>query len=148
MSSKKSKKEQRRSQTTLEYIIIVAVVAIAAILASVAYMKSTSGSTIGSSTEMIGVGVNTSSNAITVAFSKALPSSAGTFTLNGKSLTGTPTPNYVDNYPEYTFSSNAITSGTSVTSFGYDVGTSAISVLPATPNMTVQSIVGNVVQPS
>lgn len=45
-----------RAQTTLEYIIIIAMVAMAAIIASVIYMKSTGGNTVGSNINILAVG--------------------------------------------------------------------------------------------
>ena len=150
MNTRKNRKAPRRAQTTLEYIIIVAVVAIAAIIAAALYMKSTSGSTVGTSTQILAMGQDTSTNTIVMAFSKVLPSvSSGTtvtvtaggttYTLNSSAVAYATS---VDNYPEYTATlSNDIVSD-AVDSF--QIGTT--SILPAS-NITVQSVSGNVVQP-
>ena len=149
MNTRKNRKAPRRAQTTLEYIIIVAVVAIAAIIAAALYMKSTSGSTVGTSTQILAMGQDTSTNTIVMAFSKVLPSvSSGTtvtVTAGGTTYTLNSAVAYatsVDNYPEYTATlSNDIVSD-AVDSF--QIGTT--SILPAS-NITVQSVSGNVVQP-
>lgn len=145
MNIKKNRKMTRRTQTTLEYIIIVAVVAIAAIIAAVVYMKSTSGSSVGSSTQILAVGVN--GNNQVIALSKALPSGVSV-DLNGNTMGTDSALTYVDNYPEYSFTpgANAIGAGTVITSLTYNSGSGTISVLPAT-NVTVQTVTANVVQP-
>lgn len=122
MNTRKNRKAPRRAQTTLEYIIIVAVVAIAAIIAAALYMKSTSGSTVGTSTQILAA-----DNGY-IALSKALPAGVSVSLSPTGSITNVANVIYVDNYPEYPISG----AGRSITSATYTGSTgSSVTILPA-----------------
>lgn len=140
-----------RSQTTLEYMIIVAIVAIVALIGAMLYFKGATGANVGSSTQLVAVGVN--GNNVVLVLSKDLPPGV---TSGAVMLDNTPlavsgldsSPILVDNYPEYvgTLPANSVVLGDTVNGFDFTSGTSVISVLPAS-NITVLSAPGNVIQP-
>jgi len=149
---KRTPSPRKKAQTSMEYMIIVAGAIILAILAVFLAMHFMSNSKIGNAESIVAAG--TSDNGyLTLALSEPLPTSASNVMVQTSvgsttELLLAPTPIYVNNYPEYTFSDNGISTADNVTSMSYLLNGQPISVATSTGSpLPIQPISGNVLTP-
>jgi len=149
---KRSPSPRKKAQGSMEYIIILAVVIIGAIIAGVLYLHSMSHTQIGNAESLVAAGTTNGNGYLTLALSEPLPTSASNVIIQTSigSTTGTsvPTPTYVNNYPEYTFSDTGISTADNVTGMTYNLNGQQIAVSTNTGQpLSIQPITGNVVTP-
>jgi len=151
-TNRKRAPSPKKAQGSMEYIIILAVVIIGAILAGFFYLRSLSSTKIGNAESIVAAG-SPSNTLLVLALSEPLPTSASSVTVQvqgGASIPtqNLPTPTYVNNYPEYTFTGSNVMTVDNVTGLTYILNGQTIQVATSTGSpLAVQPTTGNFVTP-